>query len=584
MIHSSVIWFPLYACLSMIVISSRALAQTSMGTRDWSFEGVSSIDHEALRSRLRDFRHDSSIDSMQDAISARLAPVFAAHGFFDWRIDSISTAAAQKNRERSIIFIHEKNRAALRQVVLRGNEAMETSEALAALELSVGEWQSNERISSGIASLLRRYETRGYPFATVAVEDVRLIDSAGSTFLDLALRVEEFDLFSLAEVSVEGNDRTDQDLIVRAARVRLGEPFDASTTGDVRRRLERLDFFSSVDDPHLYQRAAKNGLLLRVAEGNTNAIDGIIGYQPPRSESESGTIVGMVSVSFRNLFGTGRQIAARWERAARDVQEIDLRYREPWILSLPIDAETGFFQRQQDTTYVSRAFDAKLSLEVTEFVRLNLLGSTYSVIPSALTGINPIARSATWNAGVEIAIDTRDNVFSPTAGVMFRNAYTGGNKSITRASSTSGYVQHLTLDAAYFQTLFARNVGMIALHGREVRSGFLDAADLYRVGGAKSLRGYREEQFRGSRVVWSTIEYRYLLGKKTFAFAFVDYGNIFIAANAETGLEGMNQWKSGYGFGMRLETALGIVAVSYALGAGDGVTDGKIHFGLVNDF
>ena len=40
----------------------------------------------------------------------------------------------------------------------------------------------------------------------------------------------------------------------------------------------------------------------------------------------------------------------------------------------------------------------------------------------------------------------------------------------------------------------------------------------------------------------------------------------------------------GYGLGIRIETGLGMFGVSYALGKGDSILEGKVHFGLINDF
>ena len=40
----------------------------------------------------------------------------------------------------------------------------------------------------------------------------------------------------------------------------------------------------------------------------------------------------------------------------------------------------------------------------------------------------------------------------------------------------------------------------------------------------------------------------------------------------------------GYGLGLNLETGLGVLAVSFALAEGDAFSEGKIHFGLVNEF
>ena len=37
-------------------------------------------------------------------------------------------------------------------------------------------------------------------------------------------------------------------------------------------------------------------------------------------------------------------------------------------------------------------------------------------------------------------------------------------------------------------------------------------------------------------------------------------------------------------FGINLETGLGILGVSYALGKGNSLSEGKIHFGIINEF
>jgi len=39
-----------------------------------------------------------------------------------------------------------------------------------------------------------------------------------------------------------------------------------------------------------------------------------------------------------------------------------------------------------------------------------------------------------------------------------------------------------------------------------------------------------------------------------------------------------------FGLGLNIETGIGVLAVSYALGKGDTFSDGKIHFGIINEF
>ncbi len=107
---------------------------------------------------------------------------------------------------------------------------------------------------------------------------------------------------------------------------------------------------------------------------------------------------------------------------------------------------------------------------------------------------------------------------------------------------------------------------------------------MFRFGGANTLRGYRENQFLGSRVAWTNAEYRFLLGRRSFFFGFLDTGYYSRPADIEQSLPASEAFKYGYGIGLRTDTPLGNISVSFALGQGDSFSQGKIHIGLINDF
>jgi outer membrane protein assembly factor BamA len=77
------------------------------------------------------------------------------------------------------------------------------------------------------------------------------------------------------------------------------------------------------------------------------------------------------------------------------------------------------------------------------------------------------------------------------------------------------------------------------------------------------------------------LEYRYLLGRRSRAFVFADAG-MYQRRERDRGL--IREDKIGYGFGIRLETRLGVMGVDYGLARGDDLIQGKVHVGLVNRF
>ncbi|HYW68732.1 MAG TPA: BamA/TamA family outer membrane protein, partial [bacterium] len=85
--------------------------------------------------------------------------------------------------------------------------------------------------------------------------------------------------------------------------------------------------------------------------------------------------------------------------------------------------------------------------------------------------------------------------------------------------------------------------------------------------------------FRGTRVALASVEYRFLLGRRSRAIAFVDVGHWY--------RDGSNPAKDtnlGYGIGLRGDTRLGTISVDYGLGEGDNLLDGKLHAGLIREF
>jgi outer membrane protein insertion porin family len=126
---------------------------------------------------------------------------------------------------------------------------------------------------------------------------------------------------------------------------------------------------------------------------------------------------------------------------------------------------------------------------------------------------------------------------------------------------------------------FGRQVLATSIHGRKLTSDNIEPADLYYLGGFAGLRGFRQNFFRGSGLAWGSLEYRFPTDRLSFFYGFFDAGYIYSPVPSPT-----ETITYGYGAGFRVETVLGIVGVSFALGEGDPVSATKIHFGLVNDF
>ena len=471
-----------------------------------------------------------------------------------------------------------------------GLREMSATEILSRFDTRVGSPLEHDLLEQDIEGLLRRYEKLGYPFVRCSVASIVSREGAEVDSLEITLSVEEGERMTIEEVRINGNRETDASVIVRETRLNVGEPYNPVKVNAIRQRLNRLNIFAAVSEPELYLRRGKGGLLIRVVEGNTNTFDGIVGYIPAVATGQSGYFTGLASVSMRNLFGTGRKLSVRWQKEDRHSQELGVRYVEPWVLGAPVNIGGGLSQRQQDTSYIRRVIDVKGELMFSEELSASILFGSESVIPSADSTARRVLRSVTTSVGVELHYDTRDDIYSPSTGARYQTDYLYGAKVTKDPPVNSSevppraIVQRIGVDLDFYLPSFTRQVIAVGIHGRKVESGVLEESEMYRFGGTNTLRGYRENEFLGSRVAWSNTEYRFLLARRSFLYGFIDTGYFFRPPDAAKGISRVEGFRYGYGIGIRVDTLLGNLGVSFALGQGDSFGTAKVHFGLINEF
>jgi len=512
----------------------------------------------------------------------RLLDVLRSHGYFFASIDSIAFAPENKNGEaaQGTAYINEDRRWRLQMI---GDNPHD--EKLSVLWRESIRRPFNEiHFLENANRLLRESARRGYPLAALSFDSVSLDQESAIAFLHT--RFDAGPLVTVDSIHVRGNRITKREVITRELPLRQGAIFQFDKVEEIQSRLIRLGFFRSVAPPQLLRDKHGRYLLdIEVVEGSANTFNGVAGYNPGIG-NQKGYLTGLIDLNFGNLFGTGRQLGARWEKRSRDTQELALRYREPWMFGYPFHLAGQFQQLVQDTIYVERQVEVALEWPVTPRITITGSLSQQSVSPDSLAGERfLLPKSRVLGAAFGIAYNSLDDQLNPRRGVLYRTTIESGRKNISSLREIPGssiHRQRLTVDLQIIVPTLRVQVVSLALHGRQVTSGeeVVSITDEYRLGGATTLRGYREEQFRGSRVGWSNIEYRYLLGPRSRAFVFADLGYFF----KQTASERIEEFKSAFGIGTRIETPLGVVGVDYGLGEGDGLLAGKVHVSLVNSF
>jgi outer membrane protein insertion porin family len=531
-----------------------------------------------------------------DSAKSRIAENILLNGYFYFKFNITDLIISNDSLTYDIVIdIDEGEPVIINEIYFEDADSTTDETLLQSFNFLKGKIYNKTELELNIDQLLEHFENSGYPFAKVSITSlVVLRDSLEKeNNADIYIKIESGREKRIDNVRISGNTSTKDYVIIRELRIDTSEVYVQNQIEEFPKRLNRLRFFEPVATPQFYIDSKDKGILIvEVKEKNTNNFDGIIGYIPPGKNENSGYLTGLVNISLRNLFGTGRAAAIKWNKYNRDSQELDLKYLEPWFLGYPFNINLGLYQRVQDTTYVQRKIEGAVEYLATDEISASVSIASESVVPTVRTiPVFTVFNSSYITTGANLKIDTRDDPYAPTTGILFINSYSFTKKSIngpqeylTPNVNTSIDLQRFSLSFYFFYELFLRQVVALGFNGRELRGPTFENSDLYRLGGTNSLRGYREEQFLGSRIFWTNLEYRALFTRRSYAFLFFDTGYYLRPEESDKNIPKSEDFLYGFGLGLNLETALGVLSVSYALGKGDTFSDGKIHFGILNEF
>lgn len=510
------------------------------------------------------------------AAAARLQAELRRSGWWAARVRG-RAGAERAGRREVVLEVDAGERVIVGAVDVRGPRLLTESEILARMDLRPGRPFLASTLAEDAARILRTYSERGHPLARIYPSRFRRTEDGR---LGFTLRVGEGPPVTLESVRVFGTHRTEERAVGRIGGVRPGDAWDVRRIERMAGRLRREGLFASVGEPRIVRGSRDDRLAveIEVEEGPSSSVFGVLGYNPRREGG--GDVVGQAEIDLRNLLGTARRASFRFAKQPGDVRDLAFRYREPWVLGSPLSVEAGAAQALRDTLYSRTDLDVGVAVPTGAVSTFRLAAERRSSSFDDAAGENVSETATGGSASWEV--DLRDRRINPArgwrAGVLLGARENEDGVRRTRVE-TSGQVlipwrRRLVLS----QELAFRGVWSTA--------GPVPLFDQYYLGGTNSLRGYREEQFHGSRIWWVRSELRYRLAAASRAYVFGDVGGYRFETEVSAGAaRAADDILAGGGVGAALLTrGSGLVRFELAIGRGDGFADAKVHVGLEQEF
>ena len=530
------------------------------------------------------FTKSGRIDSLAlDEDLEKVADFYRSRGYWKVRVGIPKRVAASNERVDLIIPISEGAKYTVNSVNFPSLSVFTPEELMPALSLIQGMPYSAKKVRDDIRMIRSYFGSRGYADAAV-VPDVREIDG---NRVNIFYRVTKGKIFKVGRVNIQGNVKSQDNVIRRELPMRPGENFNSVDLETTKRRLQNLNYFSDVQVSSANSsQSGYRDVNIRVAEGKTGSLNFGVGL------SSVDNIVGFINYEQTNFDvkepfnfrggGAGQRFSASI-RAGAERKDLRISLVEPWFMGKKLSLGSELYYR--DLLFLSDEYD-QTNVGAAVFLRKPVGRKAYikgeyrfeSIEVDVEDDSSPAfkAEDGDFNKSaisINYVYDSRDSNKLPRKGhkvdlgVSLAGGVLGGDVDTYTVSATG--TKHWNL--AWDTILTAR--GSVSVVDEYSGDGTAPIFERLFLGGSRDLRGFEYRDIGPRDPVTNEV-----LGGGTSAFISLELtapitDNVRGAVFYDTGFVNVGDWDFGtselasdIGVGLRMNIpSIGPLAVDYAI-------------------
>lgn len=359
--------------------------------KDIVFEGNDILSDKKLRksmkntkkiNRLRILKRSKFIDSAYQKDLSSVVDKYKENGYRDARIISDSLITNNDKTISLLIKVVEGEKYTFGNISFIGNTVYSNEQLSRMLRIKKGDTYNGVLLQKHIADnskpdgldITNLYQNNGYLFSSINPVEV----GAENNVIDMEIRIIEGKPAYFNNVSVVGNDKTNDHVIYRELRTRPGQLYSKANVVRTVRELGQLGFFDAQEiSPNFNNPNPQEGTIdmeYSVKETGSSQIELQGGYG-------GGGFIGTLGLSFNNFsikdifkkdaykpipMGDGQKLALRLQ-ASRFYQTYSFSFSEPWLGGKkPMQFSTSISHTKQFLyNYQTRNADKSKSFNIT---------------------------------------------------------------------------------------------------------------------------------------------------------------------------------------------------------------------------
>ena len=389
---------------------------------------------------------------------------------------------------------------------------------------------TNGIIDSGIDSI--KIKTR--EFSDLTNQLLKQIDRKGNSFseityvnpllkndtLFLEMKISNSSSRKIDKVITRGYEDFPKKFITKYFLIDKNTVFSKQKLNQVSALSNKLDFIKEKKAPEVLFKKDSTHLYLFLDKIGTSSFDGLVNFSS--KENGKGLLLnGNLDLKLNNTFNTGEKFEIIWNKVSDEKTDFKINSYVPYILNSKFSTTLEFYLYRQDSTFINTNFELKTDYSINQKSHASILYSSEKSNYLLDISNNDLASYSNYfiGLGYELKKSSTSNLYKYKNGLNL-------NLTIGKRKTDTESINQLKFHFSAFANVQINNRGYLNIKNE---SGLLTSKnyllnELFRIGGANSIRGYNEQSIFTNGYSYSNIEFRYSLDTSSYLYSITDLG------------------------------------------------------------
>ena len=389
---------------------------------------------------------------------------------------------------------------------------------------------TNGIIDSGIDSI--KIKTR--EFSDLTNQLLKQIDRKGNSFseityvnpllkndtLFLEMKISNSSSRKIDKVITRGYEDFPKKFITKYFLIDKNTVFSKQKLNQVSALSNKLDFIKEKKAPEVLFKKDSTHLYLFLDKIGTSSFDGLVNFSS--KENGKGLLLnGNLDLKLNNTFNTGEKFEIIWNKVSDEKTDFKINSYVPYILNSKFSTTLEFYLYREDSTFINTNFELKTDYSINQKSHASILYSSEKSNYLLNISNNDLASYSNYfiGLGYELKKSSTSNLYKYKNGLNL-------NLTIGKRKTDTESINQLKFHFSAFANVQINNRGYLNIKNE---SGLLTSKnyllnELFRIGGANSIRGYNEQSIFTNGYSYSNIEFRYSLDTSSYLYSITDLG------------------------------------------------------------